>query len=200
MNAAVLPAIATLHEGGYYVGRYRIGTRPYALIVAPKAEGEHDPIVWNRSQKMIESAQSYCDGLANTRAMAEAGSALAKWALEARIGGFDDWYIGAVDENELLYRHLKPGTEKNSCWARSGINLSAEPPTWPHTPAEPAQTSIALFQQGGSEAFEQEVYWTSTQHASISDCAWGQYFSYGRQGYWFKDNKFRARVVRRLAL
>lgn len=200
MNAAALPAIATLHEGGYYVGRYRIGDRPYALIVAPKAEGEHDEIAWNRSQKMVEGALSYCDGLANTRAMADAGSALAKWALGARVGGFDDWYIGALDELELLYRYLKPGTERNSCWARSGINLSADPPTWPYTGAEPAQTSIALFQDGGAEAFARDIYWTSTQHASDSDYAWLQYFNYGYQNYWYKSDKFRARLVRRLSL
>ena len=200
MNAAALPAIATLHEGGYYVGRYRIAGVPYALIVAPKAEGEHAPIAWNRPPKMVEGALSYCDGLANTRAMAEAGSKLAEWALNARIGGFTDWYLGALDENELLYRYLKPGMEKNGGWARSGINLSADPPTWPHTPVEPAQTSIALFQDGGSEAFEKEAYWTSTQHASFSVYAWLQYFDNGTQVNWYETDELRARFVRRLPL
>lgn len=199
MNAAPAP-LADIDTGGHYVARYRIDGVPYALILAPKAEGEHEPIVWNRSSKMIEGALSYCDGLANTRAMAEAGSKLAEWALAARIGGFDDWYIGAVDEMELCYRYLKPTTLKNSCWARSGINLSAEPPTWPYIPTAPAQTSIVSFRAGGVEAFAEEPYWTSTQHASFSHCAWRQDFYYGYQDYWYKYTKFRARLVRRIRL
>lgn len=200
MNAAILPTLATPFEGGFYAGRIQVSGVPYALIVAPKAEGDRKPGIWSKSEKMVAGATSYFDGLANTQAMAEIGSTLAKWALGLTIGGFSDWYLPAVDELEIAYRYLKPTTEENSCWARSGINLSALPPTYPYTPAFPAQTENPLFRVGGAEAFEEAAYWSSTQHASYTGYAWFQDFSNGYQGYWIKDYDFRARAVRRLAI
>jgi len=49
---------------------------------------------------------SFVDGLANTRAMAAAGSELAQRILDLRIAGRDDWYLPALDETERLYRNL----------------------------------------------------------------------------------------------
>jgi hypothetical protein len=79
--------------GGFFAGRLFVGADAYALIVAPKDEGEFTDVAWNKSAKRVKGAESYCDGLANTRAMLDAGSALAKGALDLRIGGFDDWHI-----------------------------------------------------------------------------------------------------------
>jgi hypothetical protein len=97
MNQIAVPAIpdtpGTLFGGGFFAGRFFIGADAYALIVAPKAEGEFNEISWNKSTKRVKGAESYCDGLANTRAMAAAGSALATRALDLRIGGFDDWHL-----------------------------------------------------------------------------------------------------------
>lgn len=151
-------------------------------------------------RQSIDGALSYFDGRANTIAMAEGGSELAKWALGLRIGGNDDWYLPSQDELEILYRNLKPTEDKNWCYARSGINLSAAIPTYPYTPDFPVKTLAEIFQQGGSEAFEQEWYWSSTQHASDPDCAWDQDFSYGDQSYGHKFYELRARAVRRLAI
>ena len=51
------------------------------------------------------------------------------------------------------------------------------------------------------ELFEtDEWYWTSEQYAGLDAYAWAQGFGYGSQGYCFKDNEFRARVVRRLTI
>lgn len=187
-------------EGGFYAGRILIAGTAYALIVAPKAEGERANSIWARSQKMVAGAVSYCDGLANTHAMAEAGSALAKWALGLRIGGFDDWYIPSLDELEICYRHLKPGTVQNSLYSRSGINVSAIPSTYPYSAAAPLQTENELFRAGGSEAFSEATYWSSTQRESNSDSAWSQTFRYGGQLSWGKGIISRARAVRRLAI
>jgi hypothetical protein len=198
--AAIQTIIGTAMGGGFYAGRIRVGDDIFALIVAPKVEGEHEDAAWNTSAKSIEGALSYFDGHANTIAMAEGGSDLAKWALDLRIGGNDDWYLPSQDELEILYRNLKPTADKNWCYARSGINLSAAIPTYPYTPDFPVQTLAEVFQQGGSEAFEQEWYWSSTQHASFSDCAWGQHFSGGDQSLNRKLNELRARAVRRLAI
>lgn len=101
MNASskeITPILGTAMAGGFYAGRIRLddGT-VYALIVAPKAEGEHKPAQWIGGYKDVPGAISYNDGLANTGAMAEAGSDLARWARDLRIGGHDDWYLPSQD-------------------------------------------------------------------------------------------------------
>lgn len=192
--------IGTAMGDGFYAGRIMIGEQAYALIVAPKAEGEHEDAIWIDDYKDVPNAKSYNDGLANTQAMTEAGSELAKWAQDLRIGGNDDWYLPSQDELEIIYRNLKPTTRENYCYARSGINLSAIEPTRPYTPAFPVQTLAEAFQQGDEQAFETEWYWSSTQHASDSNCAWFQDFRDGNQ---FDDDKFyecRARAFRRLPI
>ena len=196
----ILPIIGTAMAGGSYAGRISIDGQVFALIVAPKAEGEHKPAGWISNYKAVPGAQSHNDGLSNTEAMAEAGSKLAKWARKLAIGGFDDWYLPSLDELEVIYRNLKPGTRKNSAWYRSGINLNAVEPTAPYTPDYPLQTPAEAFQTGGAEAFDEEWYWTSTQHASYSYYAWTQYFHYGGQYNLNTGSKLRARAVRRLPL
>lgn len=200
MNAEAIPPAATPFAGGFYGGRILISGIAYALVVAPKAEGHRVDVEWSGSYKTVEGARSYNDGLANTIAMAEAGSELARWALGLRIGGLSDWYIGSQDEMEVIYRTLKPGAATNSLWSRSGINVSAIPPTYPYTLDFPAQTQDELFRTGGAEAFDEVAYWTSTQHASDSDYAWLQTFDDGYQDYWYKYNELHVRAVRRLAI
>lgn len=194
------PIIGTAMAGGYYAGRILIDGNPFALIVTPKAEGEHKPDIWIPNRKEVPDARSYNDGLANTQAMAEAGSKLAKWALGLEISGTNDWYLPAQDELEIIYRNLKPTTDKNSCYARSGINLSTFDPTRPYTPEFPLQTPAEAFKQGGSEAFTADWYWSSTQYASHSDYAWFQHFLHGSQDFFDTDYELRARAVRRLPI
>ncbi len=196
----ILPIIGTALDGGFYAGRIRVGEQPFALIVAPKADGEHDDSSWNGSNKFVSGALSYFDGRANTLAMAEAGSKLAQWARSLRVVDFDDWYLPSQDELELCYRNLKPGIAQNWGYSRSGINLSALLPTYPYTPELPVQTVADAFQADGAEAFDLAWYWSSTQHASDSECAWGQDFYDGDQSDIRKDDKFRARAVRRSPL
>jgi hypothetical protein len=156
--------------------------------------------LWIPKYKAVPGALHYDDGRSNTLAMAEAGSKLAQWALELRIADQDDWYLPAQDELEILYRNLKPTARENTCWGRSGINLAAFEPTRPYTPQSPMQTPAEAFQLGGAEAFEEEAYWSSTQHASDSDSAWYQHFGYGYQIIINTSIKLRARAVRRLPL
>ena len=200
-SVAEIPTIiGTAMGGGFYAGRIRQDGKAFALIVSPKAEGEHEDAEWNDSYEEIEVAKSYFDGLANTNAMVEAGSDLAKWARGLAIGGNDDWYLPSQDELEIIYRNLKPTTDENSGYARSGINLSAVEPTRPYLPSLPAQTLAEAFQEGGSEAFDDVGYWSSTQHASYSGYAWIQIFDGGLQGYDSEDINYRARAVRRLEI
>jgi hypothetical protein len=196
----ITPILGTSMDGGFYAGRIQIGEQVFALIVAPKAEGERDDAELIANYKDVPGAKSYKDGLANTAAMVEAGSELAKWTRELRIGGHDDWYLPSQDELEVIYRNLKPTTEENYCYARSGINLSAVPPTRPYTPEFPVQTQAEAFKSGGDQAFEEAWYWSSTQHASNSINAWSQYFDNGHQYYGYKSFEGRARAVRRLPI
>lgn len=188
-------------EGGFFAGTIQLddGTR-YGLVVAPKADGQHADTLWIDEYKDAPGAQSYNDGLANTIAMADAGSALAQWARSLRIAGNDDWYIPSQDELELCYRNLKTTAEKNYCYARSGINLSAVPPTRPYTTTLPAQTTAKPFTENGNEAFDAAGYWSSTQHAANSGYAWCQGFYGGGQNFITTNNKLRARAVRRIPI
>ena len=190
----------TPFEGGFYVGRIRSKDTDYALVVAPKAEGQHADGPWNESTKSVKGALSYCDGLANTKAMARAGSKLAKWAQALRIGGFKDWYLPSQDEMEMCYRYLKPGTDANALYARSGINLSAVPPTYPYGTDPAKQTKAKAFREGGAQAFDKVWYWSSTQHAADSVCVWMQGFGDGSQDYYLKSFNDRARAVRRIKI
>lgn len=192
-SSEIQPIIGTSMDKGFYAGRIRIDGNPFALIIPPKAESEHEGI-WIPRYKNVPDALSYSDGQANTEAMAKAGSKIAQKALDLGM------YIPSVDELEIAYRNLKPTTNKNSCWYRSGINMSAVEPTAPYTPDFPLQTNAELFKEGGVEAFATEAYWTSTQHASDSDYAWFQDFYNGTQDSSSKNFKLRVRFFRRLAI
>lgn len=188
-------AIGTPLEGGFYAGRFRIGAEEFALIVAPKAAGETTG-KWGEYGQDVAGARSYNDGHANSRAMAEAGSALAQWALGLHINGHDDWYLPSRDELEILYRNLKPTDEENYCSFRDGDNASSVPAGYPYTEESPAQTLVEAFRAGGDEAFEPLWHWASTQYSPHD--AWVQGFVGGLQDYYRKDYELRARAVRKI--
>jgi NTP pyrophosphatase (non-canonical NTP hydrolase) len=200
MNAdtrTTTPAIGTPLEGGHYAGRIRLPDGEYAILVAPKAVGEHAPIAWS-SAKRLDGALSFFDGFANNLAMQRAGSPLAEWTLKLVINDFADWYLPSRDELELCYRNLKPGTGKN--WCYRGDNPSSVPVGSSYMPDSPEQTAIEAFRAGGPEAFDEDWYWTSTQYAGDASSAWCQGFSNGVQYNGLKVNKLRVRAVRRFKL
>ncbi|MNZ77526.1 hypothetical protein D3C78_960700 [compost metagenome] len=135
--------------------------------------------------------------MANTIAMADAGSEMARWALNLNIDGHTDWYIPSRDELELLYRNLKPTTRSNYVYSH-GENPSSVPVGYPYTETSPSQTAVDAFQSDGTEAFEGEWYWSSSQFSA--DLSWHQFFIGGDQSYYDKNGEFRARAVRRLII
>lgn len=183
--------------GGYYVGRLVVNGDVYASVVAPKATGEKDRAIWLPTYTEIVGADSFFDGFGNTKAMAEAGSEVARWALALNINGESDWYLPARDELELLYRHLKPTDDENYVY-RHGENPSSLPPGYPYTIHLPGQTPVELFRGDGAEALEPTWYWTSTQYSAY--LAWIQDFADGGQSYAYKNYTGRARAVRRIKI
>lgn len=138
-----LPTIpGTPFAGGFYLARFAIGAQTYGLIVAPKAAGEHATTQWNGNAKRVAGALSAADGLANTSAMAEAGSALARWARALRIGGHDDWYVPSRVE-ALLMHAAEP---EAPAFQESGAEALAR--DWYWTSTQPASDPSYAWYQG----------------------------------------------------
>jgi hypothetical protein len=191
-----LPAIGAPFAGGHYAGQIRVGDTVYGLIVAGIVGQLR--AAWNTTSRSVTGAESLVDGLANTQAMAAAGSELAQAALALTIDGFADWYVPARDELELVYRHFKPTGETN--WDGEGANENSVPVGASYTEELPEQTVVELFRQGAADALEAAWYWSSTQYAGDPDGAWGQSFDDGDQNDDFKSYAGRARAVRRFAI
>jgi hypothetical protein len=185
--------------GGFFARALRIDNRPHAVIVANKEEGEFAAQSWNGDLKRVAGALSFYDGLANTRAMARAGSEIAKRVLKLRIGGVDGWCIGARDQTEVLYRVFKPDVYKCNQW-RSGDNPSSIPPGYPYAEKDMVQTAVKAFRKGGAEALEEEAYWTSTQLGPNPGSAWCQNLRSGYQNYSHKSVELRVRVLRMIPI
>ena len=194
-NTAIPTVPGTPFEGGFYVGRFRIGNDTFALIVSPQASGELPRGPWGAYGTNVPGTSSCCDGLANTLALAESGNAQAKEALALDIAGHTDWYLPSRDELELMYRALKPTAQESICSFRDGDNPSSLPAGYPYTESEPAQTEAEAFRKGGAEALEAGWYWSSTQCSAFT--AWFQHFVDGGQFDYAKDYELRARAVRR---
>ncbi len=62
----------------------------------------------------------------------------------------------------------------------------------------PNRREQALLYANLKEHFQAAWYWSNTQHASGSACAWCQSFTYGGQNFDTKSSELRARAVRRL--
>ena len=184
-------------EGGFYGGKIRICDVIFAIAWAPKAFGETSSI-WLPSYTQVPNAASCFDSMANTKAMAEAGSPLGQWALSLNINGIDDWCVPARDVLELGYRYLKPSAEENSALFRDGDNPSSIPAGYPYTEKFPAQTTAEAFRTGGPEAFDEVWHWSSTQYSS--NYAWIQGFRDGNTGGNFKKYEARARACRMIQL
>ncbi len=188
-----VPALGQPYGGGFFSGITLEDGKRYINITAGAA---HELVgAWGKYGEKIEGAGSFTDSRANTEAMTASGSELASKVLALNIGGFNDWAIPARDVQELQYRNLKPTTEENWQYARSGDNPSSLPVGLLYSEAEPAQTNVEAFQEGGAEAFRDTWYWSSSQRSANN--AFLQHFVVGYQGNSGKLNELRVRPVRR---
>lgn len=172
-DIAELPAIGAPLKGGFYAGKFfGADGAPYALIVAPKAEGEAK-CAFKAKCTADEGARSLRDGFANSEAMNDDNHPAARFCRALAIGGFDDWYLPSRHEAALLAENLMP----------TGDYV-------------PEQTAAAAFKEGGAEAFSRMLYWTSTEFSR--EFAWLQYFYDGGQyDGRVKDWSLRVRAVRK---
>ena len=192
--AVTTPAIGQAYGGGFVTGITRDPVTGQRFLNIT-AGAEHELVgKWGEYGEKIEGADSFTDSLANTKAMAAAGSELAAKVLNLSIEGFTDWAIPARDVQELQYRHFKPTTEENWAGARSGDNPNSEPVGLLYSEEDPAQTAHAAFQEGGAEAFRDTWYWSSSQRSA--NFAFTMYFGVGHQGLSDKFYELRVRPVR----
>ncbi|KWV72121.1 DUF1566 domain-containing protein [Pseudomonas fluorescens] len=192
--AATTPAIGQAYGGGFVTGITRdpvTGKRSLHIT----AGAAHELVGnWGEYGVKIEGADSFTDSLANTQAMAAAGSELAAKVLALNVGGFDDWAIPARDVQELQYRNFKPTTEENWESSRNGDNPHSEPVGKLYTTEDPLQTVHATFQEGCAEAFRDTWYWSSSQRSAYSAFSMG--FVDGHQLSRAKLTELRVRPVR----
>jgi hypothetical protein len=192
--AVTIPEIGQAYGGGFVTGITRDpSTGKRSLHIT--AGAAHELVgKWGEYGEKIEGADSFTDSLANTQAMAAAGSDLAAKVLALNIEGHTDWAIPARDVQELQYRHFKPTTEENWASSRNGDNPNSEPVGLLYSEEDPVQTIHTEFQEGGAEAFRDTWYWSSSQRSAYDAFSMG--FDDGGQGDNDKDNELRVRPVR----
>ena len=192
--ATTLPQIGEAYGGGFVSGiTVDLETGKRYLNITAGAEHELCG-TWGKRGALIEGADSFIDGRANTEAMAAAGSELAQKVLGLNIGGFSDWAIPARDQQELQYRNLKPTTDANYCWGRDGDNPNSLPVGKLYTEESPGQTTVEAFKAGGPEAFQPRWYYSSTQRSA--HLAFFMNFDDGHQDTSVKHYELHVRPVR----
>jgi hypothetical protein len=201
-----LPAIGTAYEGGFFAGQYSTtanGVATHNLVVGPKSTAETST-QWKTSNTATTGANSPTDGIQNTDDMIADGGAgvypAAGFCYNLSTGGKTDWYMPSQNEIEVCYYFLKPTTTANNTGSGSNPNaVSPEPISTNYTSGSPAQTSASDF-AGGTQKFEAQYYWTSTQYSATH--SWFHYFLNGRQFQYrsAKNGTELVRAIRRVAV
>lgn len=219
-------------EGSGTFSSWVIAAR-WKVMVAPKSGGENASVRYKNANTAAPAAcWTLTSGKRATDAMIAADTStiypLAHWAASLRtlngsgLSGYDDWYIPARDELELIWRNLKPVTDanyitqdrynaaaytsnanKDDLTQQHGLNRNSDPAGAAYTASIPGQTAAAAFQSTGAEKMEfgSVYYWSSSESSAAG--AWFQNYyssSPGFQSYYNKTNYGRARAVRRSIL
>ena len=198
------PPIGSAYEGGYFAGQIGVGgVATHNLVVGPVASAESSSIRYKNANTATAGSESVIDGPQNTADMVADGNSTvypaAHFCNDLVIGGFSDWYIPAKNELEVCYYNLKPTTTSNN--TSSGINPNAVPARASnYTAGTPAQTSATDFQDTGTEDFAPVLYWTSTEVTGTPAAAWIQVMGTGSQAYTTKNDLYRVRAIRRVAV
>lgn len=200
--------------GGFYAGKIVDSGVTYFIIVAPKSSGEVSSIAYKTDSSAGPSAtQTLNSGPDASSSMNSATYPAAQFCEGLSIGGYTDWYLPSRDELELCYRNLKPTTTSNNTDLRTldtsqenpdvegdtmGVNRNSSPVGSAYTSGTPSQTSAIIFRTGNSEAFINDLYWTSSQNSGNATFAWRQNFDAGWQAGYLKSILYAARAIRRV--
>ena len=105
-------------QGGVNAGLFRggDGLRDYYLIVPTDPRASFADVKWHNTRIDIAGAKSDRDGLANTIAMAEAGSELAQKIRAFEIDGHKDFYLFARREARFCFVQVPELFEKKYHW------------------------------------------------------------------------------------
>jgi len=211
-------------DGGFLAGVVvsDVDSQTYAIIVSD-GDGDTDRTgagskQWRTSNSGLSQAQTLSDGksvmdyIVNNETLSDfpAFEWIQTTLNDTNYNGYNDWYLPARDELELVYRHFKPTTGDNNDGTRAsgsefgadgathGTNNSSDPNYPGYTTTDPSQTTVTSFQDGGADYLTDYLDWSSTEYdASLS---WFQAFGNGFQNFSDKDIAFRVRAVRRIAV
>lgn len=195
------PPIGSAYGGGYFAGVFtttQYGSPTHYLIVSPSSSGASYK-QWKTSDTFTANTSSGIDGPTNSSNMNDADHPAAEFCEGLTIGGYTDWYMPAQYELEILYYNLKPTTTNNN--TIYGTNPYSIPSrTSAYTTSTPGQTTATDFQTGGSQAFDADYYWSSTQ--TTTTAAFVIYFLNGTQyGTAFVKSSYNSvRAVRRVPI
>ena len=168
-----LPAFGAEFGGGYFSGEIVVNGERFALVVAPKAEGEKMDLEYKlKDRGTSDGSISDDDGFFNSNLINDANHPAAQFCKSLRIAGHDDWHLPSRDELMRIWMALGPNR----------VN----------TPE--------LFKSGAAEAFEERWYWSSTEYARDSYYAWMVNFLNGDQDSYNKFDGCGVRAVRRLKI
>ena len=182
---AVPSVIGEAFGGGYYAGQISTtgdGVATHYLIVAPKASGEIFGKKWSTTNAGMAGTPNGALGTGSNRIQGPEQTAwmvttsggnpdplrfpAAQFCASLNIAGYTDWYMPALNELEVLYYNLKPIVLTNNPTYYTLVNINAVSPesnsVTAYTADVPTQTTSTLFRAGGSEAFESDFYWAST--------------------------------------
>jgi hypothetical protein len=192
-------AIGSAYGGGFYAGQISTagnGIADYNLVVGPISTAQSQ-LQWKTSNTSTTGTTSVIDGPTNSSNMNNASHPCGQFCEGLTIGGFSDWYMPAKNELEVCYYNLKPSTNNNN--TSSGINANAVPARASnYTTGDPAQTSSTDFKDTGTQDFETQVYWSSTETSSTNAAL--QQFITGNQYTYAKATSLRVRAIRRVAV
>jgi len=199
--AEPLPTIiGQAYGGGFYAGQISTtgnSVADYYLVTGPISTAES-----NKQWKTSNSAgdpTSVIDGPTNSTTMNSGTYPAAQFCKAVTAGGFNDWYMPAINELQVLYFNLKPTTTSNN--TSYGLNPNAVPArTTYYTAGNPAQTTAADFiTSTGAQAFTNVAYWSSTEASTYQ--GFSEKFNNGQvYGYASKTTTSKVRAVRRVAV
>jgi hypothetical protein len=168
-NIAPPTVIGQAYGGGYYAGQIGVSSVATHYIIVGPLSSATSVLKWKNTNTAATGADSVINGPQNTADMVADGNATvypaAHFCNDLVVGGQTDWYLPAINELEVCYFNLKPTTSTNN--TSFGINPNAVPARASnYTSGNPAQTSATDFKNTGTQNFNAQTYWTSTDVTS----------------------------------